>query len=90
MLVCRYQIWNSEPEPQFCFFHILALGLLAAALYTRGMMAISRKNWRGYVQFSRCAIFFSLAAIPGCVDAFPLLLWALSLMLDGCIPRKQS
>ena len=89
LLVCRYQIWNSEPEPQYCFFHIMALVGLALTAYIRGRMAMSRKNWRFYVQVSRWAVFASLAAIPGCVDALPLLLWAAALALDGCTPRKS-
>jgi hypothetical protein len=88
LLVCRYQIWNSEPEPQYCFFHIMALVGLALTAYIRGLMSMSRKNWKFYVQMSRWAIFASLAAMPGCVDALPLLLWAVALALDGCELRK--
>lgn len=87
-LVCRYQIWNSEPEPQKCFFHITALAGLGITAYLRGALAISRKNWKGYLAVSRWAAFACLAAIPGCVDALPLALWAAATLLDGCMPRK--
>lgn len=88
LLVCRYQIWNSEPEPQYCFFHIMSLVGLALTAYIRGQMAMCRKNWKFYLQMSRWAVFASLAAMPGCVDALPLLLWAVALVLDGCAARK--
>ena len=88
-LVCRYQNWNSEPEPQYCVFHILSLVGLTLTAYIRGIMAMKRKNWKGYLQLSRCSVFWSLAAIPGCVDALPLILWAAALTLDGCKPRER-
>ena len=87
LLVCRYQTWNSEPEPQYCAFHILALVGLALTAYIRGTMAISRKRWKWYTQISRWAIFASLAAVPGCVDGISLVLWAGALALDGCESR---
>ena len=89
-LVCRYQNWNSEPEPQYCVFHILALAGLTLTAYFRGTLGISRKNWKGYLPLSRWAIFWSLAALPGCVDALPLTLWAVALILDGCTARKSQ
>lgn len=89
LLVCRYQSWNSEPEPQYCVFHILALVGLTLTAYLRGLLAISRKNWKWYVQVSRWAVFAALAAVPGCVDAIALVLWAAALALDGCTPRKK-
>ena len=89
-LVCRYQNWNSEPEPQYCAFHILALAGLTVTAYIRGILAISRKNWKWYPQVSRWAIFASLAAIPGCADGLSLGLWALALALDGCELRKRQ
>lgn len=88
-LVCRYQNWNSEPEPQYCVFHILALVGLTLTAYVRGTLAKSRKNWKGYLQLSRWCVFWALAAVPGCVDALPLILWAVALSLDGCTPRKS-
>ena len=84
LLVCRYQIWNSEPEPQYCAFHILALVGLALTAYIRGTMAMNARNWKGYLQLSRWTVFASLAAVPGCVDAASLVLWAAALALDGC------
>ena len=87
LLVCRYQTWNSEPEPQYCAFHILALVGLALTAYIRGTIAISRKRWKWYTQLSRWAIFASLAAVPGCVDGISLVLWAAALALDGCESR---
>ena len=88
-MVCRYQPWSSEPEPQYCFFHILALAGLTVTSYLRSAIAQSRKNWKGYAQVSRWAVFASIAAVPGCVDAVPLTLWAAALLLDGCKARKS-
>ena len=88
-MVCRYHPWSSEPEPQSCFFHIVALAGLTVTSYLRGNLMLSRKSWKGYVQVSRWAIFAAIAAIPGCVDAVPLALWAAALLLDGCKARKS-
>lgn len=89
-LVCRYQHWNSEPEPQLCVFHILALMGMALTVYKRGIMRLNRKKWKGYVAISRWTVFAALAAVPGCMDALPLLLWAGAVALDGCTPRKSQ
>ena len=89
-LVCRYQYWNSEPEPQLCVFHILALMSMAATVYFRGMMMLDRNKGKLYAQTSRWAIFTALAAVPGCMDAVPLILWAGALALDGCTLRKRQ
>lgn len=89
-LVCRYQYWNSEPEPQLCVFHIMALMSLALTVYFRSILLMDRKKGKWYLQSSRWAIFTSLAAIPGCMDALPLLLWAGALILDGCTLRKKA
>ena len=88
-MVCRYHPWSSEPEPQSCFFHIMALSGLTVTAYLRGNLMLSRKSWKGYTQVSRWAIFAAIAAIPGCVDAAPLALWAVALLLDGCKARKS-
>ena len=91
LVLCRYQDWSSEPEFQRFGFLLLALVLLAITAYHRAALATNRKEWRLYVQFSRAAAFFSLAAIPGSGDGLCLILWALSVFLDGCVsaPRHK-
>jgi len=91
LVLCRYQDWSSEPEFQRFGFLLLALVLLTITAYHRATLVTNRKEWRLYVQFSRAAAFFSLAAIPGTKDGLSLALWALSVFLDGCVhaPRHK-
>lgn len=92
-MVCRYGAWSSEPELQRSFFHMAALGSLALTAYRRGVFALDRKDWKGYLLLSRWALFACLGAIPGSPDALSLALWALGLLLDGCsptAPRKSQ
>lgn len=87
-MVCRYPQWSSEPELQLSFFHMVALGALAVTAYLRGSAALSSKSAKAYLAVSRFALFMSLGAIPGAVDALPLGLWALSVLLDGVSPAR--
>lgn len=91
MLVCHYQKWSAEPELQRYFFQLMAVASLMITAYYRAAIAAALDKGKAYLPASRCALFFSIAAIAGSgLFGFFYVGAAICLLLDGCDTRKAE
>lgn len=67
-LVSSYQHWSALPQLQHYGFELLAIVFLMLATYQRAAFDVGCGNRRAYAFFSLGALFFSIAAIPGCAN----------------------
>ena len=94
-LLCRYQIWSSEPELLRFFFDLAATICFLLATYQRFAIEVGIAQRRSYLCFSMLGVFFAMAALPGSSDRVFLGCLAVWAMTDLCNlrnprPRKQE
>lgn len=65
-LVSHYRLWSSSPQLQSYAFELLAIVFVMLACYHRTAADIGRSSCRKYTFFSLAAVYFCLAALPGC------------------------
>ena len=84
VLVCMYQQWSGEPELLRYCYPLLALVFLMITAYQRVAIKAGIGDGSQYLFFSRGALFFCLAAIPGSSLRIMFGALAVSILLDGC------
>ena len=65
-LVSHYRLWSSYPQLQRYAFELLATVFTMVAGYQRAALTLNMSKEKVYNFFTLGALFFSLAAIPGC------------------------
>lgn len=91
VLVCMYQQWSGEPELLRYCYPLLALVFLMITAYQRAAVKAGIGDGSQYLFFSRGALFFCLAAIPGSSLRIMFGALAVSILLDGCsIPMVSA
>lgn len=90
LLVCRYQFWSAEPQFYSYVFQLLALVCLMLAVYQKTALKFTQSSARAYLLFSRGAISFCLAAIPGSGQGVFFAAMALWLLTDGCVIPEEE
>lgn len=65
-LVSHYRLWSSYPQLQSYGFELLAIVFVMLACYQRAAFDAGKGNRRAYTFFSSAAMFFCVAALPGC------------------------
>ena len=65
-LVSHYRLWSSCPQLQDYGFELLAIVFVMLACYQRAAFDAGRGTLRSYTFFSTAALFFCIAALPGC------------------------
>lgn len=71
-LMQQYQHWNTEPQLLRYFFPLLALISLMITLYYRAALEADSGNFRLFVFFHWCALFFCCISIAGSTWPFYL------------------
>lgn len=90
LLVSMYQQWSSEPELGRYCFRLLALVFLMLTFYQRTALKVGIGSCSAYLFFSRGALFFCLAAVPGGSMWLLYGAMAVSLILDGCTASPKN
>ena len=92
-LVSHYRLWSSYPQLQNYAFELLAIVFVMLACYQRTAFDVGRGNPQGYTFFSLAALFFCMAALPGC-DNIPFFIgcgiWMAATPCRWLAPRKQT
>lgn len=91
-LISRYRIWSAYPQLQNYAFSLLAIVFAMIAAYQRTALVVDTAlvKQERYLFFSACALFFSVAALPGC-DNLPLFLGcAVWMFFTPCPPKPQE
>ena len=65
-LVSHYRLWSSYPQLQDYGFELLAIVFIMLACYQRAAFDAGRGSRSSYTFFSLAALFFCIAALPGC------------------------
>lgn len=65
-LVSHYRLWSSYPQLQSYGFELLAIVFVMLACYHRAAFDVGSGSRRAYTFFSLAALFFCVAALPGC------------------------
>ena len=65
-LVSHYRLWSSCPQLQSYAFELLAIVFVMLACYHRAAADASHGTCRAYTFFSLAAVYFCIAALPGC------------------------
>lgn len=89
-LILSYPGWSGEPQPQVFFFQMMASSCMLITIFCRAELAAGKISGRNYLLFSRAAVFTSIAAISHTGEPFLYLLFALTLLLDGCSTEKKE
>lgn len=69
-LVSHYRLWSAAPQIQTYGFELLAIVCVMLACYQRAAFDVNQGQRRTHAFCSLCALFFSIAALPGCDNAF--------------------
>lgn len=80
-LISHYRLWSSSPQLQSYAFDLLAIVFLMLACYHRAAFDADSGKRQPYTFFSMAALFFCIAALPGCDNYIFLLgcgLWMLA------------
>ena len=93
-LVSNYQNWSALPQLQDYGFELLAIVFLMLATYQRAAFDVNYGNRRAYAFFSLGALFFSIAAIPGCNNPGFFIGCAAWMLATPCqwttLPKKEG
>ena len=93
-LVSNYQNWSALPQLQDYGFELLAIVFLMLATYQRAAFDVNCGNRRAYAFFSLGALFFSIAAIPGCNNPGFFIGCAAWMLATPCqwttLPKKEG
>ena len=65
-LVSHYRLWSSYPQLQSYAFELLAIVFVMLACYHRAAFDAAKGNRRAYTFFTLAALYFCIAALPGC------------------------
>ena len=65
-LVSHYRLWSSAPQLQSYAFELLAIVFVMLACYQRAAFDAGKGNRQGYTFFTLAALYFCVAALPGC------------------------
>ena len=68
-LISHYRLWSSFPQLQTYAFELLAIVFVMLACYHRAAFDSNHGNRRAYTFFTLAALFFCVAALPGCDNA---------------------
>ena len=68
-LVSHYRLWSSCPQLQSYGFELLAIVFVMLATYQRAAFDAGSGNRQAYTFFSLTALYFCIAALPGCDNA---------------------
>ena len=92
-LVSCYRLWSSYPQLQDYGFELLAIVFVMLACYQRTAFDVGRGNPQSYTFFSLAALFFCIAALPGC-DNLPFFIgcgiWMAATPCRWLTIRKQA
>ena len=80
-MVCRYQLWSSDPQLQHYAFYLGAHVALLLCCYQLSAFDAGLGNHRSLWRWALAAVFLCLTALPGCEEPFFLLccaVWMLS------------
>ncbi|MBE6933434.1 MAG: hypothetical protein E7462_00030 [Ruminococcaceae bacterium] len=80
-LVSHYRLWSSFPQLQSYAFELLAIVFVMLSGYQRAAFDADIGNRRTYAFFSYTALFFCIAALPGC-DNFAFFIGCAAWMLS--------
>ena len=83
-LISHYRLWSSFPQLQSYAFDLLAVVFLMLACYHRAAFDADSGKRRPYTFFSMAALFFCIAALPGCDNAVFLVGCALWMLATPC------
>lgn len=65
-LVSHYRLWSSYPQLQSYAFELMAIVFVMLACYHRAAFDADQGKCRAYTFFTLLALFFCVAALPGC------------------------
>ena len=65
-LVSHYRLWSASPQLQSYAFELMAIVFVMLACYHRTAADIGHSSCRKYTFFSLAAVYFCIAALPGC------------------------
>ena len=65
-LVSHYRLWSSNPQLQSYAFELLAIVSVMVACYQRAAFDAKKGNRQSYTFFTLIALYFCIAALPGC------------------------
>ena len=65
-LVSHYRLWSSAPQLQSYAFELLAIVFVMLACYQRAAFDAGKGNRQSYTFFTLAALYFCIAALPGC------------------------
>ena len=85
-MVCRYQIWSSNPQLQHYAFYLGAHVTTLLGCYQLTAFDVDSGNHRSLWSWALAAVFLCLTAIPGSEEPFFLLccaLWMLTSLSTG-------
>lgn len=68
-LISHYRLWSAIPQLQSYAFELLAIVFVMLACYQRAAFDVGRGDRRCYALFTLAALFFCIAALPGCDNA---------------------
>ena len=83
-LISHYRLWSSFPQLQSYAFELLAVVFLTLACYHRAAFDADNGKRRPYAFSSMAALFFCIAALPGCDNVIFLLGCALWMLATPC------
>lgn len=65
-LVSHYRLWSAYPQLQDYAFELMAIVFVMLACYHRAAFDAGKGTRRAYTFFTSVALFFCIAALPGC------------------------
>ena len=93
-LVSHYRLWSSCPQLQSYAFELLAIVFVMLACYHRAAADAGHGTCRAYTFFSLAAVYFCIAALPGCDNPVFFISCALWMFFTPChlpsIARKEA
>lgn len=92
-LVSHYRLWSACPQLQDYSFELLAIVFVMLACYQRAAFDAGCGKPRSYTFFSAAALFFCIAALPGCDNSAFFIgcaVWMAATPCKRLSPRKQQ
>lgn len=83
-LVSHYRLWSSYPQIQSYGFELLSIVCLMLACYHRATFDVKEGNRRCYAFCALAAVYFSVAALPGCDNPFFFIGCAVWMLTNLC------
>lgn len=92
-LVSHYRLWSSAPQLQSYAFELLAIVFVMLACYQRTAFDAGKGNRQTYTFFTLAALYFCVAALPGCDNPVFFLGAAVWMYFTPCkltLPAKKE